>query len=95
MFRHGASLAEDVITEQKQYSHMAKGLGKQNMAQSVRNAESRETDRYISEPELRAYLGYSPSTIHRLRNKGLPSVGKGRLRRFHIASVIQWLSEHG
>lgn len=53
------------------------------------------TDRYVSEPELRAYLGYSPSTVRRFREKGLPSVGTGRLRRYHIDSVLQWLSsEH-
>lgn len=52
------------------------------------------TDRYLSEPELRAYLGYSRSTIRRFRRKGLPCVGKDRLRRYHIATVLQWLSDH-
>jgi hypothetical protein len=52
------------------------------------------TDRYMSEPELRTYLGYSPSTMSRLRNKGLPCVGTGRLRRYHVSTVLQWLAQH-
>jgi len=51
-----------------------------------------DTDRYLSEPELRSYLGYSPSTIRRLRKKGLPCVGTARLRRYHLGTVLQWLS---
>lgn len=63
------------------------------MMQSGHIIENRETDHYLSEPELRTYLGYSSSTIRRFRRKGLPCVGKGRLRRYHVGSVIQWISE--
>ena len=53
------------------------------------------TDRYMSEPELRAYLDYSASSIRRFRKKGLPCMGTGRLRRYHLGNVLQWLSsEH-
>lgn len=62
------------------------------MTNSMSKIESRETDLYLSEPDLRTYLGYSPSTMRRLRRKGLPYVGSDRLRRYHLASVLQWLS---
>lgn len=62
------------------------------MMNSAIKIANRETDRYLSEPELRSYLGYSPSTIRRLRHKGLPSIGQDRLRRYHIGIVLQWLS---
>ncbi len=64
------------------------------MMQSANKIESRETDRYVSEPQLMNYLGYSKNTIRRFRKKGLPCVGTDRLRRYHIASVLQWLAEH-
>jgi phage terminase Nu1 subunit (DNA packaging protein) len=51
-------------------------------------------DRWLSEPELRAYLSYSASTIQRLRKRGLPCVGSDRLRRYHLATVMKWLAEH-
>ncbi len=64
------------------------------MPSSTTTHETNTTDRYLSEPELRTYLSYSPSTIRRLRKSGLPCVGTDRLRRFHLASVLQWLEEH-
>jgi len=51
------------------------------------------TDVWIREPQLRAYLQVSASTIRRLRARGLPSLGKDRLRRYHLETVLQWLSE--
>jgi len=63
------------------------------MMQLAHKLESRETDRYLSEPELRTYLGYSPSTIRRLRKKGLPCIGQDRLRRYHLGTVLEWLAE--
>lgn len=48
---------------------------------------------WISEPELRARLGYSRSTVARLRARGLPYVGRDRLRRYEWAVVLRWLSE--
>jgi phage terminase Nu1 subunit (DNA packaging protein) len=51
-------------------------------------------DRWVSEPELRYCLDYSSSTIRRLRKRGLPCVGRDRLRRYHLGTVLQWLSEH-
>lgn len=64
------------------------------MTHTMSNTENIPTDRYLSEPELRTYLGYSPATIRRLRKRGLPSVGTDRLRRYHLGTVLQWLAEH-
>ena len=52
------------------------------------------TDVWITEPQLRAYLQVSGSTIRRLRARGLPSLGSDRLRRYHLEMVLQWLSKH-
>jgi len=51
-------------------------------------------DVWVTEPELRRRLGYSPSTIRRLRKRGMPCVGRDRLRRYHWPTVLQWLAEH-
>jgi phage terminase Nu1 subunit (DNA packaging protein) len=51
-------------------------------------------DIWLSQPELRGYLGYSTSTMQRLRKRGLPCVGSDRLRRYHLATVLKWLAEH-
>nr|WP_281721755.1 helix-turn-helix domain-containing protein [Nitrosomonas nitrosa] len=64
------------------------------MTSSATTSDNSTTDRYLSEPELRTYLGYSPSTIRRLRRKGLPCVGTDRLRRYHLGTVLEWLGEH-
>jgi hypothetical protein len=50
-------------------------------------------DMYFSEPELCQRLQYSRSTVARLRKRGLPSVGRDRLRRYHWPTVLKWLSE--
>ncbi|UVT20115.1 MAG: helix-turn-helix domain-containing protein [Nitrospira sp.] len=63
------------------------------MTSSATTDENIQTDRYLSEPDLRSYLGYSPSTIRRWRKKGLPCIGQDRLRRYHLASVLKWLKE--
>jgi hypothetical protein len=47
---------------------------------------------WLSEPELRERLAYSRSTIARLRQRGLPCIGDDRLRRYHLPTVLQWLS---
>lgn len=64
------------------------------MSSSITASEANKTDRYLSEPDLRSYLGYSPSTIRRWRKAGMPCIGQNRLRRYHIASVLQWLAKH-
>jgi biotin operon repressor len=51
-------------------------------------------DTWLSEPDLRARLGFSRSTIRRLRERGLPHIGRGQLRRYHLPTVLQWLSEY-
>jgi len=51
------------------------------------------TDRYVSQPELCKYLNYSTSTIRRYRRRGMPCGGSDRLRRYHIGTVLQWLSQ--
>ena len=49
------------------------------------------TDRWLSGPQLCRYLSISGSTLKRWRAKGLPSVGEGRGRRYHVASILAWL----
>jgi biotin operon repressor len=56
------------------------------------DARAANADAWLSEPELRDRLGYSPSTIRRLRARGLPHVGSDRLRRYHLPTVLKWLS---
>lgn len=58
------------------------------------DTEKHALDRWLSEPQLMDYLGYSKSTIRRFRQGGLPHVGTNRLRRYHLATVLQYLSEH-
>jgi hypothetical protein len=48
---------------------------------------------WLTEPELRQRLRFSKSTLRRLRQRGLPCVGAGRLRRYCLATVLKWLSE--
>jgi phage terminase Nu1 subunit (DNA packaging protein) len=52
------------------------------------------TETWIREPQLREYLQVSASTIRRLRTRGLPSMGRDRLRRYHLETVLRWLAEH-
>lgn len=52
------------------------------------------TDTWVGEPQLRKYLHMSASTIRRLRNRGLPCIGRDRLRRYHLSTVLQWLEKH-
>jgi hypothetical protein len=50
---------------------------------------------WVREPELRAYFRFSKDTIKRLRRRGLPSVGRYRLRRYPpLKVVVEWLREH-
>jgi hypothetical protein len=58
----------------------------------VRSTSAREE--WITDSELRHRLRYSKSTIQRLRARGLPCLGRGRLRRFHWPTVCDWLAEH-
>jgi predicted DNA-binding transcriptional regulator AlpA len=64
------------------------------MTSSATTSDNSTTDRYLSEPDLRTYLGYSPSTIRRFRKQGMPCIGQDRLRRYHLGSVLKWLNEH-
>jgi hypothetical protein len=58
------------------------------------NPQHEVEDRWMSEPELRQYLSYSPRTMRRLRKRGLPHIGRDRLRRYHLPAVLQWLEKH-
>jgi len=49
---------------------------------------------WLSGPDLCRRLSISRSTLSRLRERGLPHVGHDRLRRYHLPTVLQWLSEH-
>jgi hypothetical protein len=51
-------------------------------------------DYWLSGPDLAAWLGFHKTTLLRLRKRGLPFVGSGRLRRYHVQTVIGWLSRH-
>jgi hypothetical protein len=50
-----------------------------------------EGKRWLTEGELRAHLGYSRATLARFRARGLPHVGRARLRRYSLAEVLDWL----
>ena len=50
-------------------------------------------DTWMSGPQLCQHLQFSPSTLRRLRKRGLPSIGSNRLRRYHLPSVILWLAD--
>jgi biotin operon repressor len=63
------------------------------MTSSATHMDNIQTDRYMSEPDLAKHLSCSPSTVRRLRKKGLPCVGKDRLRRYHLGTVLKWLNE--
>ncbi len=45
--------------------------------------------------ELRQTLKISRTTLYRLLQKGLPSVGAGRLRRFELDTVLRWMNGRG
>jgi hypothetical protein len=51
------------------------------------------SDEWLSEPAIRRRLGYSRSTFGRFRNRGLPHVGDGRLRRYSVPVVLEWLQQ--
>ena len=50
-------------------------------------------DEWITEPELRRRLAYSQATVVRLRKRGLPYIGRDRLRRYHWPTLLTWLSQ--
>jgi len=54
--------------------------------------EMTPADEWVNEPTLRRRLGYSRSTIRKLRLLGLPHVGTARLRRYPWNEVRAWLS---
>jgi len=62
------------------------------MTHRANNTDYIQTDRYLSEPDLRIYLDYSPSTIRRLRKRGYPVSAKTDSGGITLASVLQWLS---
>ncbi len=45
--------------------------------------------------ELCQTLKISRTTLFRLLQKGLPSVGAGRLRRFELDTVLRWMNGRG
>ena len=42
--------------------------------------------------ELRQSLKISRTTLYRLIKQGMPSYGKGRLRRFELDTVLRWVN---
>jgi len=48
----------------------------------------------MTAPEIRKFLSVSRSTLIRLLNAGLPSVGSGRLKRFSKQAVLAWYGEN-
>ncbi len=49
---------------------------------------------WLTEPELGQRLGYSKTTVWRLRKRGLPHTGSYRLRRYNLTVVLDWLSKN-
>lgn len=60
----------------------------------LRVANTQVEDIWVSEPELRRRLGVSRSTVARWRQRGFPHVGHDRLRRYHLPTVLRWISEN-
>lgn len=88
--RGGRNYASLISSRNKHQS-----MGAHDMENTTSNTETQETDRYLSQPELCKYFNYSTSTIRRYKKLGMPSIGTGRLRRYHVGTVLQWLSsEH-
>jgi len=52
-------------------------------------------DVWLSQLELAHRLGYSLSTVVRLRKRGLPHVATARRRRYHWPTVLRWLALNG
>jgi hypothetical protein len=50
-------------------------------------------DEWISDTEVRRRLTYSRTTLARLRKRGLPYIGRDRLRRYHWPTLLTWLSQ--
>jgi hypothetical protein len=65
-----------------------------SVSESVPTEPSVSDSVWLTEPELRQRLNYSRATLARLRKRGLPHIGSGRLRRYSLPAVVQWLSEH-
>ena len=51
-------------------------------------------DDWHKEPELRLWLMISRDTFRRWRQRGLPCLGTGRLRRYHWPTLLAWLKVH-
>ena len=51
-------------------------------------------DVWFKEPELRICLMISRDTFRRWRAKGLPHIGKGRLRRYHWPTLLEWMQRY-
>ena len=50
------------------------------------------SDRWLSMDEITVHLGVSEDTIHRwIRLKGMPAHKAGRLWKFRIAEVDEWI----
>ena len=53
-----------------------------------------ELQRWYSLEEIANYLGVSKDTIHRwIRNKGMPAHKIGRLWKFKLSEVDQWVTD--
>ena len=50
-------------------------------------------DVWVKESYLRDYFWISRDTVARLRESGLPHIGHGRLRRYHLPTVVRWLEQ--
>jgi predicted DNA-binding transcriptional regulator AlpA len=48
------------------------------------------TERFCTGPELRAMLKISRATYYRMLEKGLPTIGSGRLRRHPVEAALRW-----
>jgi hypothetical protein len=84
----------------KEGTHMWEGKDGKDRSEVVVAAVSHEppadltaAHEWVSEPELRERLQYGRTTVARLRARGLPHVGSGRLRRYPWEEVIRWLRE--
>ena len=46
----------------------------------------------LTAAELQDVFQFSRATMYRLLAEGMPSIGKGRLRRFNFDAVLEWMT---
>jgi len=61
----------------------------------MRGTESMQTEKWLSMKEICAYLGISRDTVKKWIKKGMPAHRVGRLWKFNVEEIDQWLKANG